>query len=87
MAQDLHKQREHINQHSDLMDCLQLADKGLLLIKAPELLATLGFSSKSSTKKVLKQFQSLRNNLAHAQNISRYDWAQIARLSVRMLEV
>ena len=40
MAQDLHKQREHINQHSDLMDCLQLADKGLLLIKAPELLAT-----------------------------------------------
>ncbi len=58
----------------------------LLLINDAELLSTLNFNSRSAAKKVLKQFQSLRNNLAHAQDISTYDWAQIARLSTRMLE-
>ena len=75
-----------MGQECDLIDCLQMADKGLLLIQNEELFTVLGFTSKSSAKKVLKQFQSLRNNLAHAQDISTYDWAQIARLAHRMLE-
>ena len=79
-------ERQRLNQHCELIDCLQLADKGLLMINDPELLSTLGFSSRNAAKKVLKQFQSLRNNLAHAQDISTYDWAQIARMSARMLE-
>jgi HD domain len=83
-AMQLEKMR--VNQHSELIDCLQLADKGLLLINDVELLSRLGFSSKNSAKKVVKQFQSLRNNLAHSQDISTYDWAQIARISMRMLE-
>jgi hypothetical protein len=63
-----------------------MADKGLLIINQPELLSEFGFKSKRAAKKVLKYFQSLRNNLAHAQDISTYDWAQIARISMRMLE-
>ncbi|RKZ80143.1 MAG: bifunctional (p)ppGpp synthetase/guanosine-3',5'-bis(diphosphate) 3'-pyrophosphohydrolase [Gammaproteobacteria bacterium] len=86
LAENLQHERKQINQHCELIDCLQLADKGLILIKDTELLSKLGFNSKNSAKKVLKQFQSLRNNLAHAQDISTYDWAQIARLSMRMLE-
>jgi len=78
--------KARINQQSELIDCLQLADKGLLLINNTELLSRLGFNSKNAAKKVVKQFQSLRNNLAHAQDISTYDWAQIARISMRMLE-
>ncbi len=85
-ARNLQLERKRLNQHCDLIDCLQLADKGLLLINDPELLAMLGFSSRRAAKKVLKQFQSLRNNLAHAQDISTHDWAQIARMSTRMLE-
>lgn len=85
-ARKLQLERQRLNQHCDLIDCLQLADKGLLLINDPELLSTLNFSSRSAAKKVLKQFQSLRNNLAHAQDISTYNWVQIARLSKRMLE-
>ena len=68
------------------MDCLQLADKGRLLINDRELVDRFGLNSKSAVKKVIKQFQSLRNNLAHAQDISTYDWAQIARMALRMLE-
>jgi len=86
VAQDFQQERQRLNQDCELIDCLQLADKGLLLINDPELLASLGFSSRSAAKKVVKQFQSLRNNLAHAQDISTYDWAQIARMSARMLE-
>jgi hypothetical protein len=85
-AQDLQSERQRLNQHCGLIDCLQLADKGLLLINDPELLDSLGLSSKSAAKKVIKQFQSLRNNLSHAQDISIYDWAQIARISQRMLD-
>ncbi len=86
VARNLHLERKRLNQYCDLIDCLQLADKGLLLINDPELLSMLGFSSRSAAKKVLKQFQSLRNNLAHAQDISTYDWAQIARISTQMLD-
>jgi hypothetical protein len=85
-AKAMQLEKVRINQQSELIDCLQLADKGLLLINDAELLSRLGFSSKSAAKKVVKQFQSLRNNLAHSQDISTYDWAQIARISVRMLE-
>ena len=85
-AKAMQLEKVRINQQSELIDCLQLADKGLLLINDVELLSRLGFSSKSAAKKVVKQFQSLRNNLAHSQDISTYDWAQIARISMRMLE-
>ena len=85
-ARDLQVERKRINQNIELIDCLQLADKGQLVINHPELLCEFGFSSKSAAKKALKQFQSLRNNLAHAQDISTYDWAQIAYISMRMLE-
>lgn len=85
-AKAMQLEKVRINQQSELIDCLQLADKGLLLINDAELLSGLGFSSKNAAKKVVKQFQSLRNNLAHSQDISTYDWAQIARISMRMLE-
>ncbi len=85
-ARKLQQERRRLGQHPDLTDCLQMADKGQLIIQNDLLFTSLGFPSKSSARKVLKQFQSLRNNLAHAQDISTYDWAQIARMANRMLE-
>ena len=40
--------------------------------------------TKDKAKRAIKDFESLRNNLAHAQDIVTYDWAQIARLAQRM---
>jgi hypothetical protein len=85
-AKNLQIERKRLNQQVKLIDCLQMGDKGLLIINDPELFSKFGFISKSAAKKVLKQFQSLRNNLAHSQDISTYDWAQIARLSMRIIE-
>ncbi len=85
-ARALLRQRRRSGQNVDLVDCLQIADKGLLVMQHDELFTALGFLSKNSARKEIKQFQSLRNNLAHAQDISTYDWHQIARMAQRMLE-
>ncbi len=86
VARGLQRDRARINQPCELVDCLQFADKGAVLVSDPEILELLGFDSRSAAKRVMKEFQSLRNNLAHAQDISTWDWAQLARLSRRMLE-
>ena len=80
-------ERQRRNQHCALIDCLQLSDKGLILIELPEVLQQLGFDSKRTAKRVIKSLESLRNNLSHAQDIATHDWAQIARMSQRMEEL
>ena len=40
--------------------------------------------SKRAAKQVAKELESLRNNLAHAQDVVTHDWAQIARMSARV---
>ena len=69
----------------DLVDCLQLSDKAQVLIEDPQAMQRLGFDSKSAAKRVAGDLESLRNHLAHAQDIVAHDWAQIARLS-RLLD-
>lgn len=58
-----------------------------ILFESKEALDELGFRSKRSAKQVLSEFESLRNNLAHAQDIVTYDWAQIVRLVRRIEEM
>jgi hypothetical protein len=85
-ALELQQERQRRNQHCDLIDCLQLSDKGQIVIQNPEFLELLDFSSKSVAKRVARELESLRNNLAHVQDIVTHDWAQIVRLSYRLEE-
>ena len=55
-----------------------------MLIRDDALLAELGFYSRSAAKQVIKELESLRNNLAHGQDIVTHDWPQIARMTRRM---
>ncbi len=80
-AQDLWKERERRGQPCTLISCLQLSDKAQLALRDEKTLSEFGFSSKNSAKRVIKELESLRNNLAHAQDIVNADWAQIARLA------
>jgi hypothetical protein len=68
-------------------DCLQLSDKARIAIEHPQILEIFGFDSKRSGKQAIKNLESLRNNLSHAQDIVTHDWAQIARMSQRMNEM
>jgi len=86
-ARDIQTERQRRNVYCELIDCLQLSDKGRILFENSAALQQLGFETKSAAKRVLKELESLRNHLAHAQNIVMHDWAQIARLSMRIEEI
>jgi len=85
-AIQLQQERERRGQQTQLLDCLQLSDKVKILISKQETLEEIGIGSRNSAKKVIKEIESLRNNLSHAQDIVTYDWAQIVRITHRLQE-
>jgi len=86
-ARQIQAERQRRNQYCELIDCLQLPDKGQILVESESAMKRLGFETKGAAKRAVKELESLRNHLAHAQDIVSHDWAQIARLSLRMEEV
>jgi len=83
-AETLRDERSRRGTPQKLVDCLQLSDKIQILIKDDAQLAWMGFDSRRVAKGVAKEFESLRNNLAHAQDIVATDWPQIARMTQRI---
>jgi hypothetical protein len=50
-------------------------------------MAASGFGSIAAAKKVIKDLESLRNNLAHGQDVTSHDWPQIVRLARRVRQM
>ncbi len=86
-ARALLEERRRRGQHCDLLDCVQLSDKAQVLLRVPGELEYFGFKTKGAAKRVIKELESLRNNLAHSQDIVTHDWAQIARITQRIHEL
>lgn len=86
-ARQLQHERERRGHACTLLDCLQFGDKARVLIEDPAELARLDLPGRSAAKRVIADLESLRNHLAHAQDIVRHDWAQIARLARRVEEL
>jgi hypothetical protein len=86
-ARQIQAERQRRNQYCDLLDCLQLSDKGQILVENTAFLKDLGFESRSAARRVVKELESLRNHLAHAQDIVTHDWAQIARMTQNIEEL
>lgn len=86
-AKKIQEERKRRNQYCDLIDCLQFSDKGQIVMESEAARKSLGFETKRIAKRAVKELESLRNHLAHAQDIVSHDWAQIARLSKRMEEI
>ena len=82
-ARELLRERRRMATGSDLqlLDCLQLSDKGLLLLRQAETRRLLNVSSKEAGEKALRRLGQLRNNLAHAQDIVSEDWEMVLRLA------
>jgi len=83
-ARLLFAERQRRGHSCDLLDCLQFSDKAQILIEEPRILADLNLQSKNTAKRIVKELESLRNNLAHGQGIVEHDWPQIARMTQRM---
>lgn len=86
-AQALLEERRRIGQHVDLADCLQLSDKARIVMEDEQQRLAFGLRTKGAAQRVIKDLESLRNNLAHAQDIVSHDWPQIARLAQRIEEM
>ena len=82
-AQKLLDDRKLRNEHIDLADCLQFADKRDVLLKNPALLTALGFTSKGEAEKLLKKLEQIRNELAHAQDVMTSFWPELVSLCAR----
>ncbi|MDA8138411.1 MAG: HD domain-containing protein, partial [Desulfobacteraceae bacterium] len=80
------EERRRRGQNVTLTDCLQFSDKGHLLMSDPEQLALFGLKSKGAAQQIIKEIETLRNDLAHAQDIVSRNWPQIARLARRVEE-
>ena len=72
---------------ADLLDCLQLSDKLQIALQNRAFVESSGFGSSSAAKKVIKDVEALRNNLAHGQDITSHDWPQIVRLARRIQQM
>ncbi len=85
-ARALKAERERRGQSVSLLDCLQLSDKGEILMSEEAERGAFGFSSRRIAREVVSDLEFLRNNLAHCQDIVSRDWPQIVRLSRRVAE-
>ncbi len=83
-AGEMLEERLRRKRQSSLLSCLQLSDKMQILVENERVRSDLGFTSKKQALKVSRDFESLRNNLAHAQDIATHDFTQIARLAQRI---
>ncbi len=86
-AQTLLEERRRMGQHVDLADCLQLSDKAQIVLEDEQQRFAFGLRTRGAAQRVIRDLESLRNNLAHAQDIISHDWPQIARLAQRIEEM
>lgn len=69
-AEELFLQRKARNEAIQLSDCLQLCDKRDIVLGEQRLRELLGIESKSKGKDFFKKLETLRNNLAHSQDLN-----------------
>jgi hypothetical protein len=77
LAKKLQEERNRRGQQAELVDCLQFGDKGWIITYDEELREALGHKSRKETRNAVKEFENLRNNLAHTQEIIPSGWQRI----------
>lgn len=83
-AEALQSERLRRDDVCRLLDCLQFSEKFQLLLEDKNYLSELGFASKAQGKRAIKRLESLRNHLAHSQDIVSQDWPLIAAITQRL---
>ena len=79
-AESLLEERRRRNQSLELLDCLQFSDKGQIVARNEQIRTLTRFPSRRQVEEEIKALESLRNNLAHSQDILSCDWETIVVL-------
>lgn len=82
-AHEIQEMRFRRGQKPSLLDCLQFADKGQIVARDEKLRALTPFSSRREVEDFVSSLQSLRDNLAHSQEIAG-DWETIRNLAANL---
>jgi hypothetical protein len=80
-AREIKEERARRGQAMETIDGLQFSDLGSIALKDEELFSSLGLQSKRAGRQFIKRLESLRNNLAHAQDLVKYDWDTIVMIA------
>ena len=86
-AEVLLEERKRRNQSLELIDCLQISDKGQIIARNEEIRRLTRMQSRRQTEQTIRMLESLRNNLAHSQDIISCDWETIVELCKDMERV
>lgn len=84
-AKTLLEERRRRKQNVQLLDCLQFSEKGQIVMRTPELREQLQIQSRRRGEETVKRLEELRNNLAHAQELS--NWEGIVQLAENLDKV
>ena len=80
-ALTLRAERQRCGADCRLVDCLQIKDKADILVRDSGNLSALGFKSKREADRMSRDIESLRNHLAHAQELEAAHLATAAQLA------
>ena len=83
-ARSFHEERRRRNRPADLLDCLQLSDKGRIVARDERVRGQTIFTSRRQAEDGIKMLENLRNSLAHAQDIITSDWDGIVQLAAQL---
>ncbi|MDI9431687.1 MAG: CBS domain-containing protein [Planctomycetota bacterium] len=81
-TRELLRTREEAGHEIDLLDCLQLGDKGTIIKKTDDLRSSLGFGSKTKCGRFFTDMDQVRNALAHGgdfEDIPDMTWEKVLR--------
>ena len=80
-ARKIHQDRQLRNEETNLSDCLQWCDKSALFLKDIRLAELVEGSTKNQREDFFNRLQQLRDDLAHAQDIVKGRWPELADLA------
>jgi hypothetical protein len=86
-AEEVQAYRQRGHGQVRLVDCLQLSDKGQILLRREDTRRLLGGGSKEAAEKRLRRLVNLRDSLAHAHDIVSADGAAIVEVARAMENV
>lgn len=86
-AEALLEERRRRSQNLRLIDCLQFSDKAQIIARNEAIRSLTRFTSRRQVEEACRALESLRNNLAHSQDIISCDWETIVALSAELDQV
>ncbi|KAA0255380.1 MAG: hypothetical protein EDX89_06140 [Acidobacteria bacterium] len=87
-ARALQEERRRRGRDADLLECVQLADKAAVLVRAPGVAPELDLGSRRQAEEAYQRIQALRNALAHTQReIVSTDWQLVVRMADRVEQI